>query len=263
MGVFPIFVDNVSSSVQTKDLRKIFSECGRIEEVVILEDNKAFVNFACPDDAIKALRNFRNYPFFGKKLFVTASQELDEFINLRKRDQYMNDKRRHTIDQIQSNRRHSSDQQRDQYHHRQQEGHRDQRRFSDQPYHQDHHRDQRHSSDQRDHQDNHRDQRHSSEQRDQRLSSEQRDQRHSSEQRDHQHQQHHGYYHGCDVRDRRRHSNSKHLDSDESRSNRSKSFDEHERAPAKRKITLTPHSEEEGKNLVSCLVASCMTQISV
>ena len=225
MGVFPIFVDNVSSSVQTKDLRKIFSECGRIEEVVILEDNKAFVNFACPDDAIKALRNFRNYPFFGKKLFVTASQELDEFINLRKRDQYMNNKRRHTIDQVQSNRRHSGDQQRDQYHHRQQEGHRDQRRFSDQPYHQDHHRDQRHSSEQRDH-------------------------------------QHHGYYHGCDVRDRRRHSNSKHLDSDESRSNRSKSFDEHERAPAKRKITLT-HSEEEGKNLVSCLVASCMTLISV
>ena len=230
MGVFPIFVDNVSSSVQTKDLRKLFSECGRIEEVVILEDHKAFVNFACPDDAIKALRNFRNFPFFGNKLFVTASQELDEFINLRKRDQYMNNKRRHTIDQVHSYRRHSGDQQqRDQYHdhrHQQQGGHhRDhQRRFSDQ---------------QRDHQAQHhnRDQRHS-----------------SSEQRDHQ--QHHGYYHGCDVRDqyRKRHSNSKHQDSDESRSSRSKSFDEHERAPAKRKITLT-HSEEEGKNLV---ILSCM-----
>ena len=242
MGVFPIFVDNVSSSVQTKDLRKLFSECGRIEEVVILEDNKAFVNFACPDDAIKALRSYRNFPFFGKKLFVTASQELDEFINNRKRDQYMNNKRRHTIDQVQSsNRRHSGDQQRDQYHHhhrRPQEDHhhhRDQRRFSDQRHHQDHHRDQRHSS-------------------------EQRDQRHSSEQKQRdQQQQHHGYYHGCDVRDRRRQSNtSKHHDSDEYRSSRSKSFDEHERAPAKRKITLE-NSEEEGKNislLFSCIMHS-------
>ena len=228
MGVFPIFVDNVSSSVQTKDLRNLFSECGRIEEVVILEDNKAFVNFACPDDAIKALRSYRNFPFFGKKLFVTASQELDEFINNRKRDQYMNNKRRHTIDLVQSsNRRHSGDQQRD-HHRRSQEDHH-------------HHRDQRRFSDQRDHQDHHRDQRHSSEQRDQRHSSEQK-------QRDQQ-QQHHGYYHGCDVRDRRRQSNtSKHHDSDEYRSSRSKSFDEHERAPAKRKITLE-NSEEEGKNI--------------
>merc|ERR1711878_187762 len=51
---------------------------------------------------------------------------------------------------------------------------------------------------------------------------------------------------GCDVRDRRRQSNtSKHHDSDEYRSSRSKSFDEHERAPAKRKITLENSEEEE------------------
>ena len=143
-----------------------------------------------------------------------------------------------SLGQVQSsNRRHSGDQQRD-HHRRSQEDyhhHRDQRRFSDQRHHQDHHRDQRHSS-------------------------EQRDQRHSSEQKQRdQQQQHHGYYHGCDVRDRRRQSNtSKHHDSDEYRSSRSKSFDEHERAPAKRKITLE-NSEEEGKDislLFSCIMHS-------
>ena len=83
MSTFPVFVDNIPASVQTKELRQLFSKCGRVTEVTLLPDNKGFVNYACPDDAMDATIRFRNYPFCGKKLFVTSSKELDEFIHQR------------------------------------------------------------------------------------------------------------------------------------------------------------------------------------
>ena len=66
MGVFAIFIENVSSSVETKDLWSLFLECGQIEDIqkLFLEEHIWFVKFACPDDAIKALRSYRNFPFF-------------------------------------------------------------------------------------------------------------------------------------------------------------------------------------------------------
>ena len=129
MGVFVIFIDNVSSSVQTKDLWTLFLECGQIEEIqkLFLEEHKWFVKFVYPEDAMKALKNYHNYTFFGEKIYLTASQELREFINIRKQQtQYMDTNRMNTIDEVQSNRRYSAEeQQRDQYH-------QDQRRLIDQ-----------------------------------------------------------------------------------------------------------------------------------
>ena len=83
MSNFPIFVGNISPDVQTKDLRNLFAQCGRIKEVTILPDNNGFVNYACPDDAIRAINTFGAFRFFGKKLYVSASKELEEFTSSR------------------------------------------------------------------------------------------------------------------------------------------------------------------------------------
>ena len=83
MSNFPIFVGNISPDVQTKDLRNLFAQCGRIKEVTILPENNGFVNYACPDDAIRAINTFGAFRFFGKKLYVSASKELEEFTSSR------------------------------------------------------------------------------------------------------------------------------------------------------------------------------------
>ena len=117
MGAFAIFIENVSSRVQTKDLWTLFLECGQIEEIqkLFLEEHKWFVKFVYPEDAMKALKDYHNYTFFGEKIYLTASQELREFINIRKQQtQYMDTNRSNTIDEVQSNRRYSAG---DQEHH--------------------------------------------------------------------------------------------------------------------------------------------------
>ena len=117
MGVFTIFIENVSSSVQTKDLWTLFLECGQIEEIqkLFLEEHKWFVKFVYPEDAMKALKNYHNYTFFGETISLTASQELREFIKFRKQQtQHMDTNRRSTIDEVQSNRRYFAG---DQEHH--------------------------------------------------------------------------------------------------------------------------------------------------
>ena len=117
MGAFAIFIENVSARVQTKDLWTLFLECGQIEEIqkLFLEEHKWFVKFVYPEDAMKALKNYHHHTFFGEKIYLTASQELREFINIRKpQTQYMDTNRRNTIDEVQSNRRYSAG---DQEHH--------------------------------------------------------------------------------------------------------------------------------------------------
>jgi len=79
---FPVFVDNIDEAVQTKDLRKIFTRCGLVKEVTIIS-HYGFVNFRSPDDAVKSIEQLNNSMFFGKKLKVEASEELDNFLKQR------------------------------------------------------------------------------------------------------------------------------------------------------------------------------------
>ena len=96
---FPVFVDNIDEAVQTKDLRKIFTRCGLVKEVTIIS-HYGFVNFRSPDDAVKSIEQLNNSMFFGKKLKVEASEELDNFLKQREQTlELQHQQRRKSLDQ--------------------------------------------------------------------------------------------------------------------------------------------------------------------
>ena len=95
--VFPIFVDNINQAVKTHDLRKLFSRAGDVKEVTIISHH-GFVTFGNPDDAVRAIEKFNYYHFYGKKLKVEASKELDDFLEKRKRSFSQQIQRRKSFD---------------------------------------------------------------------------------------------------------------------------------------------------------------------
>ena len=93
-----MFVDNIHYEADTKDLRQIFQRWGHVQEVTILSHH-GFVVFSDPTDAVTAIRKLDNREFFGRRLKVEATEELDEY--LRKRRKYIEEEhlRRKSVEQ--------------------------------------------------------------------------------------------------------------------------------------------------------------------
>ena len=97
-GIYPVFVDNIHYEAETKDLRKVFQRWGHVQEVTILSHH-GFVAYSDPSDAVNAIRKLNNIEFFGRRIKVEATEELDEY--LRQRRKYIEEEhlRRKSVEQ--------------------------------------------------------------------------------------------------------------------------------------------------------------------
>lgn len=80
--MFPVYVDNIQENVKTKDLRNLFSRHGKVTEVTIVS-HYGFVIFGNADDAVRCIGRLNNYRLFGQRLVVSASKELEDFLEQR------------------------------------------------------------------------------------------------------------------------------------------------------------------------------------
>jgi RNA recognition motif-containing protein len=76
-----LFVGNLSWDAKDDDLRKLFSECGEIEEAVVITERGTgrskgfgFVTFAKAEDAEAAIEKFNEFEFLGRALTVNEAQ---------------------------------------------------------------------------------------------------------------------------------------------------------------------------------------------
>ena len=82
--IYPVFVDNIHYEAETKDLRKVFQRIGHVQEVTILSHH-GFVAFADPQDAVESIRKLDGYKFFGRRIKVEATEELDDYLRQRRK----------------------------------------------------------------------------------------------------------------------------------------------------------------------------------
>jgi len=76
-----LFVGNISWDAKSDDLRKLFSECGEIEDAVVITDRDSgrskgfgFVTFVNAEDAAAATEKFHDFEFMGRKLTVNEAR---------------------------------------------------------------------------------------------------------------------------------------------------------------------------------------------
>uniref|UniRef100_A0A7N0SVC4 Uncharacterized protein n=1 Tax=Kalanchoe fedtschenkoi TaxID=63787 RepID=A0A7N0SVC4_KALFE len=79
-----VYVKNINDSVSEDMLRELFSQCGSITSVKIMQDIKGisrgfgFVCFSTRDEANKAVSTFQSYMFHKKPLSVSIAQRKEE-----------------------------------------------------------------------------------------------------------------------------------------------------------------------------------------
>ena len=76
-----MYVGNIPYNATEEDLRKLFSECGEIESVKIIQDNFTgrskgfgFIEMADENDAKKAIASLNGKDFMGKSLTVAEAR---------------------------------------------------------------------------------------------------------------------------------------------------------------------------------------------
>jgi len=74
-----IFIRNLPPKVTEDDLNKLFSKCGKIEEIII-KNNFAFVEYSTVQSSLNAIRNFNDYNFHGTKIVVEQAKTRNEKI---------------------------------------------------------------------------------------------------------------------------------------------------------------------------------------
>ncbi|CAM8910421.1 unnamed protein product [Rhodiola kirilowii] len=79
-----VYVKNIDDSVTEDMLRELFSQCGTITSVKLMQDEKGisrgfgFVCFSTPEEASKAVNTFQCYMFHGKPLYSSIAQRKEE-----------------------------------------------------------------------------------------------------------------------------------------------------------------------------------------
>ena len=74
-----IFIRNLPPNVSQDDLKKLFSKCGKIEEIII-KNNFAFIEYSTVQSSLNAIRNFNDYNFHGTKIVVEQAKTRNEKI---------------------------------------------------------------------------------------------------------------------------------------------------------------------------------------
>jgi len=76
-----LFVGNISWQASSEDLEELFSECGEVEEAVVITDRNSgrskgfgFVTFKNKEDADKAIEKFHDFEFQGRNLTVNEAR---------------------------------------------------------------------------------------------------------------------------------------------------------------------------------------------
>ncbi|XP_033742686.1 heterogeneous nuclear ribonucleoprotein Q-like [Pecten maximus] len=79
--LFSVFVGHVQQSVTKADLMELFSKCGRVEDLFVVENQRAgsfnygFVHFKTIDSAVKAVTELHRWPLHGTKLVVDLAKD--------------------------------------------------------------------------------------------------------------------------------------------------------------------------------------------
>ena len=74
-----IFIRNLPAKITEDDINKLFSKCGKIEEIII-KNNFAFVEYSTVQSSLNAIRNFNDYNFHGTKILVEQAKTRNEKI---------------------------------------------------------------------------------------------------------------------------------------------------------------------------------------
>ena len=74
-----IFIRNLPPKITEEDLNKLFSKCGKIEEIII-KNNFAFIEYSTVQSSLNAIRNFNDYNFHGTKIVVEQAKTRNEKI---------------------------------------------------------------------------------------------------------------------------------------------------------------------------------------
>ncbi len=72
-----IFIRNLPQKVSEEDLNKLFSKCGKIDEIII-KNNFAFIQYNTFQSSQNAIRNFNDYNFHGTKIEVEQAKTRNE-----------------------------------------------------------------------------------------------------------------------------------------------------------------------------------------
>ncbi|XP_069131151.1 uncharacterized protein [Argopecten irradians] len=89
-NLFSVFVGHIQPGVTKTDLIELFSQCGRVEDLFIVENQQAgsfhfgFVRFKTIDSAVKAVKELHRWPLKGTKLVVDLAK--DTFTKIEKGD---------------------------------------------------------------------------------------------------------------------------------------------------------------------------------
>lgn len=79
-----VYVKNVDDAVDNDELRELFTQCGTITSVKLMNDEKGisrgfgFVCFSTPEEANKAVTTFHGHMLHGKPLYVAIAQRKEE-----------------------------------------------------------------------------------------------------------------------------------------------------------------------------------------
>ncbi|XP_047174630.1 polyadenylate-binding protein 7-like [Vigna umbellata] len=79
-----LYVKNIDDAVSEKELRNLFSSCGRITSVKVMRSEKGiskgfgFVCFSNPEEANKAVSTFYGCMFHGKPLYIAFAQRKED-----------------------------------------------------------------------------------------------------------------------------------------------------------------------------------------
>ncbi|KOM34597.1 hypothetical protein LR48_Vigan02g074700 [Vigna angularis] len=79
-----LYVKNIDDAVSEKELRDLFSSCGRITSVKVMRSEKGiskgfgFVCFSNPEEANKAVSTFYGCMFHGKPLYIAFAQRKED-----------------------------------------------------------------------------------------------------------------------------------------------------------------------------------------
>ena len=72
-----IFIRNLPQKVTEEDLNRLFSKCGKIDEIII-KNNFAFIQYNTVQSSQNAIRNFNDYNFHGIKIVVEQAKTRNE-----------------------------------------------------------------------------------------------------------------------------------------------------------------------------------------
>ncbi|XP_021364054.1 uncharacterized protein LOC110457211 [Mizuhopecten yessoensis] len=79
--LFSVFVGHISHEVTKTDLVELFSGCGRVEDLFVVENGRAgsynygFVRFKKMESAVKAVKDLHRWPLRGSKLVVDLAKD--------------------------------------------------------------------------------------------------------------------------------------------------------------------------------------------